>query len=67
MKLEPPVKTSINAFNIEFSEIEPLLQGYPMQVPAWPEATLTLKDGRTLFIRQAKLEDVPAMLGLMER
>ncbi len=67
MKIDPPVKTSINAFNIEFSEIEPLLQAPPMDVPAWPEATITLKDGRTLYIRSAKLEEVPAVLGMLEK
>jgi hypothetical protein len=67
MKLEPPVKTSVTGFNVEVSEIEPLLQAPSMKLPAWPEAQITLKDGRILYIRQAKMEEVPQMLGFMEQ
>ncbi|RPJ46929.1 MAG: N-acetyltransferase, partial [Chloroflexi bacterium] len=48
-------------------EIEPLLQAPPMNLPHWPEACVTLKDGRILYIREAKLEEVPEMLGYMEK
>lgn len=67
MKLEPPVPVSQQELTFDVSEIEPILQGYPMDLPPWPDAMIPLKDGRTLFIRQAKLEDVPQMLELMKR
>ena len=38
-----------------------------MKLPHWPEAMVTLKDGRILYIREAKLEEVPEMLGYMEK
>lgn len=67
MKLQPPVEVSTNEIKFDVSEIEPLLQAPPMNLPKWPEASIQLKDGRTLYIREAKLEEVPAMLGYMEK
>ncbi len=67
MKLPPPVEVSTNQVSFDVSEIEPLLQAPPMNLPPWPEAQITLRDGRILYIRQAKLEEVPAMLGYMEK
>jgi hypothetical protein len=67
MKLEPPVPVSRQDMSFDVSEIEPILQGYPMDLPPWPDAMVTLKDGRVLYIRQAKEEDVPLMLQFMER
>jgi len=67
MKLQPPVPVSQQQITIDVSEIEPLLQAPPMKLPPWPEATITLKDGRILYIREATLEDVPLMLGYMKK
>jgi hypothetical protein len=67
MKITPPVALSNSQLTFDASEIEPLLQAPPMDLPQWPEAQITLKDGRILYIRQAKLEEVPAMLGFMEK
>jgi hypothetical protein len=67
MKLEPPVKLSVEKIELDVREIEPLLQGYPMKLPAWPDAMIPLKDGKMLYIRQAREEDVPQMLQYMER
>jgi hypothetical protein len=67
MKLTPPVPVSVNEIKFDVSEIEPLLQAPAMDLPHWPEACVTLKDGRILYIREAKLEEVPAMLGYMEK
>ena len=44
-----------------------MLQGPKMDVPPFPECQIQLKDGRYLYIREAKLEEVPAMLGYMEK
>jgi hypothetical protein len=67
VKLEPPEKVSEEKITIDVSEIEPLLQAPPMQVPAWPGAVVKLKDGRTLYIREARLDEAPAMLGYMKK
>lgn len=67
MKLQPPVEVSTNQIVFDVSEIEPLLQAPAMKLPKWPEAMIPLKDGRILYIREAKLEEVPAMLGFMEK
>jgi hypothetical protein len=67
VKLELPTKVTYEQFTVDVREIEPLLQPPPMNLPPWPESTMTLKDGRILYIRQAKLDEVPAMLGYMKK
>ncbi len=67
MKLEPPESVSEEKITLDVREIEPLLQAPPMDLKPWPGAVVALKDGRTLFIREAKLEEAPALLGYMKR
>ncbi|WP_303773682.1 hypothetical protein [Anaerolinea thermophila] len=67
MRLQPPVEVSTNTVSFDVSEIEPLLQAPPMKLPPWPEAQITLRDGRILYIRHAKEEEVPEMLAYMEK
>lgn len=67
MKYELPTKASQETLEIDAREIEAMLQGPKLNIPAFPEAMLKLKDGRTLYIREAKIEEVPAMLTYMEK
>ena len=67
MKLEPPEKVSEEQITIDVREIEPLLQAPPMDIKPWPGATVQLKDGRTLYIREAKMEEAPMMGEYMKR
>jgi hypothetical protein len=67
MKLEPPEKVSQEQLTIDVREIEPLLQAPPMNLKPWPEAMITMKDGRILYIRQATLDDVPQLLEYMKK
>ena len=67
MKLEPPEQVSEQSITIDVREIEPLLQAPPMDLKPWPGAVVALKDGRTLFIRQARLEEAPKLMGYMKR
>lgn len=67
MKLELPTKVSQETIAIDVREIEPLLQAPPMDLKPWPDATLTLKDGRVLYIREARLDDAPLMLEYMKK
>ncbi len=67
MYLEPPEKVSQEQITLDVREIEPLLQAPPMDVPAWPGAMITLKDGRKMYIREAKLSEAPMMMEYMKR
>jgi len=67
VKLEPPEKVSEEKITLDVTEIEPLLQAPPMNLKPWPGAMVALKDGRTLYIRAARLEEAPKMLGYMKR
>jgi hypothetical protein len=67
VKLEPPEQVSEQTITLDVREIEPLLQAPPMDLKPWPGAMVALKDGRTLYIREARLEEAPKMMGYMKR
>jgi hypothetical protein len=67
MKIQPPEPVSVDKMTFDVSELEPLFQAPPMDLKPWPEAMITLQDGRVLYIREARPEDVPLMLGFMKR
>lgn len=62
MRLEPPTKVSQEQITIDVREIEPFLQAPPMDLKPWPDAMITLRDGRIMYIREAKLEEAPMMM-----
>jgi hypothetical protein len=67
MKYDLPEKASQEKIEIDVREIEAMLQGPKMDLPAWPDATCKLKDGRTLYIREARLDEAPKMMEYMKR
>lgn len=67
MKLEPPCKISQEELVVEIEEIEPLLQAPAMDLIPWPEAMVTLRDGRILYIREATTDDIPLLLKFLRR
>ncbi len=67
MRLEPPEKVSQMQITLDVQEIEPLLQAPPMDIKPWPGAMITLKDGRIMYIREAKLEEAPQMMDYMKK
>ena len=67
MHLEPPTKVSQETITLDVREIEPLLQAPSMGVPPWPGATVRLRDGRTLYIREATLDEAPGMMRYMDK
>ena len=62
MRLEPPERVTREQITLDVREIEPLLQAPAMDLKPWPGAMIALKDGRTLYIREAKLDEAPMML-----
>lgn len=67
MLLEPPTKVSQDHITLDVREIEPLLTAPPMGVQSWPGASIALKDGRTMYIREATLAEAPQLMGYMKR
>jgi hypothetical protein len=65
MLLEPPTDVSQDHINLDVREIEPLLQGPKMNFAPWPGATIKLRDGRTMYIREAALDEAPEMMAYM--
>jgi hypothetical protein len=67
MRLEPPVKVTKDQVVFDVSEIEPFLQAPPMALKPWSNAMITLKDGKVMFIRAAKKEEVPLILPYLKK
>lgn len=62
MRIEAPEKVTYDHINLDVREIEPLLEAPPMDLRPWPGAMITLQDGRTMYIREAKIEEAPLMM-----
>ena len=67
MLLETPTKVSQDHITLDVREIEPLLRGPAMGMQPWPGASIKLKDGRTMYIREATLAEAPALMQYMKR
>jgi hypothetical protein len=67
MKFDLPEKATEETLHIDVREVEAMLQGPAMKLKPWPGATCKLKDGRTLYIREAKLEEAPMMMAYVKR
>jgi hypothetical protein len=67
MKVELPTPVSTEEMKLDVREIEGILQGAPMDLPPVPEATITLKDGRIVYIRPIQDSDIDPMLGYLEK
>jgi hypothetical protein len=67
MHIDPPVKVSRDDMTFKVSEIEPYLRGPAMDVPSWPNATCKLKDGREMFIRALRRDEVPLILPYLKK
>lgn len=67
MLLEPPTNVSQDEITLDVREIEPVLQGPATTFEPWPGAMITLRDGRTLYIREASLEEAPEMMAYMRQ
>ena len=66
MKFDLPTKVSQEVLNIDAREVEAVLQGPALKLKPFPGAMIPLKDGRTLFIREARLDEVPKMLAYLK-
>lgn len=67
MKVDPPEKASVETLEIDAREIKAMLQVPALPTESFSGATMTLKDGRTLFIREARLDEAPLMLPYVEK
>ncbi|NPV55645.1 MAG: N-acetyltransferase [Anaerolineae bacterium] len=67
MKVEPPAVSSYDEIKVNIREIEAILSAPPMELPPWPEAMITLPDGRTVYIRAIQESDIRPMLGYLEQ
>ena len=67
MRLDPPERVTEELLTINVREIEPLLQAPSMDIKPWPEAMITLKDGRILYLREMQDGDVKPLLDYMKK
>jgi hypothetical protein len=67
MKFDLPEQVSQEKIEIDVRDIEAMLQGPAMKLPPFGDATVKLKDGRTLYIREARRDEAPKMMEYMKR
>ena len=67
MRLPTPEKVTESKITFDVEEIEPILQAPSMDLKPWPNAMVTLKDGRKMLIREAKVEEAPQMMEYMKK
>jgi hypothetical protein len=67
MKVDLPEKVADEFLKIDVRDVEAMLQGPALKLAPWPGAMVNLKDGRSLYIREARLDEVPLMLSYMEK
>jgi len=67
MRLPTPERVTETKITFDVEEIEPILQAPAMDLKPWPNAMVTLKDGRKMLIREAKLEEAPMMMEYMKK
>ena len=67
MRVPLPEKASQPTVEFDAEEIEAILQGPALNLKPWPACQVKLKDGRTLLIREAKLEEAPLMLDYLKK
>jgi hypothetical protein len=67
MLVELPTKASQDHIDVDVREIEAILQGPAMGVAPWPGASIKLRGGRTMYIREAQIEEAPALMGYMKK
>ncbi len=67
MRLPTPENVSEKQITFDVEEIEPILQAPPMDLKPWPNCQVKLKDGRTMLIREAKMEEAPLMMEYMKK
>ena len=67
MLVNPPVKVSQEKIEFDVRELEAILQGPAMDIPAYPPAYITLKSGEKMLIRPAKYEEAPMLLSHLKK
>ncbi|MEW6651476.1 MAG: N-acetyltransferase, partial [Chloroflexota bacterium] len=67
MRVPTPEKVTEQKITFDVEEIEAILQAPPMDLKPWPGAMVPLKDGRTMYIREARIEEAPMMLEYMKK
>jgi hypothetical protein len=67
MRLEPPVPVSREEYVLNVRDIEPLLQGYPMDTKPWPDATIKLRTGKTMYIRAARIDEAKTLMSYVRQ
>jgi hypothetical protein len=67
MKFAIPEEVTVEKLEIDVREVEAVLQGPALKLKPWPGAVVKLKDGRMLYIREARLEEAPKMMEYMKK
>ncbi len=67
MRLEPPVKVTREQLIIDVAELEPLLQGPALEMKPWPPATIQIRDGRTMLVREPRMDEIKTLMEYVKK
>jgi hypothetical protein len=67
MRLKPPVEVTRDQIVISVEELEPILRGPAMDVPGWPTASIELRDGRTMLIREPRMDEAKTLMEYVKK
>ena len=67
MLVQTPCKVSQEKVTFDVKELEAILSAPAMDLKPYPPAAVTLKDGRTMLIKQANKEDAPKLLAYLKK
>ena len=67
MRFDPPEKVSQETITFKVHELEPILRGVSSDMVPYQPHCIELKDGSTMVIRQARMEEAPALLGYLKK
>ena len=66
MKFELPTVASQKSCKSMRAKLKPCFKALPVKLKPFPGAVVPLKDGKQLFIREARLDEVPKMLAYLK-
>jgi hypothetical protein len=67
MKKAPPEKVTRQVVSFNVEELEPLLSGPSMPIPAFEPAMVQVRNGQTMLIRPLEKQEAPAFLAYIKK
>src|SRR5271157_5859433 len=67
MHISLPERVTKDKYTFDAQEIEPFLRAPAMKLQPWPNAMIPMGEGRTMFLRAARKDEVPSILPYLKK